>query len=624
VCHGPLVEGPDALACTACTLDYRTSDGVYVLGPAFALNGAARGGTRVLETPAEGAPMRERLDPCPIGWKFLTDLRPTGRVLVVGARPDSGPLALALALAHGAAYVVVLDRDIDRLKAARRKAVAHGLDHVFFVRLVDPLRVPLPPASIDLAVVPGLDDWFGTKDGGRRVRSERVQALLEELRRVLTLDGQAYVASPNARGVPRLLPRWRRESAGCTPSTLRTAALAAGFAGCRVYAPFPYPHKFHQIIDLERGSEMNLCPHPYRARGPALRSLVRAWDTWNVRGGLERRLYPYLPAVSAVLSTSAESRPFAERVLAEVGAASASVSRYYVRAQGVAVLVAGVAGDGGRIIRMPLDETAEQGCARQQRALRVLADDVRMPAELRALFPLPLVAGRLAGQAYFVESALPGESARIYYSRSTRRFDRAIVSASDTLSALRRATEVSRTIDEETFAHLCGDWLPELRVAVGPERRPILDRVGEILHETLVGRTLPLGWYHGDYDFANLLYDAHDRLSGIIDFELFDARGLPLVDHMVLLARRHRRRVNLGFGTLFLRGIFPCEYPPLERRLLTHEMDAVGADGALYRALALFAWADHVRLRRDSWLARSPHWRHDNVDVVLDGLRGRL
>jgi aminoglycoside phosphotransferase (APT) family kinase protein len=620
VCHGPLVEGPDALACTGCTLDYRTSDGVYVLGPAFALNGAARGGTRVVEDAADAGPLRERLDPCPTGWKFLTDLRPAGRVVVVGAGADTGSLTLA----RGAAYVVVLDRDIERLRAARRTALAQDLHHVFFVRMVDALRIPLPPASIDLAVVPELDDWVGAANGKRRLRNERVQALMHELRRVLAPDGQAYLATPNARSVPRLLRRLRRENAGSTPRALRTAAAAAGFAGCRLYAPFPFLHKFHQIIDLERRSEMNLCPHPYRARGPALRSLVRAWDTWNVRGTLERRLYPYLPAVCAVLSSDAEARSFAERILAHVGAARASVSRYYVRAQGVAVLVAGTPGERGRIVRMPLDETAEQGCARQQRALRVLADDVRVPAGLRALFPVPLAAGRLAGQPYFIESALPGESARVYYSRSTRRFDRAIVSAAETLSALRRATEVPTSIDEDGFDRLCGEWLLELRAAINPEHRPVLDRISDLLRDTLIGRTLPLGWYHGDYDFANLLYDARDRVSGIIDFELFDAHGLPLVDHMVLLARRHRRYVNLVFGTLFLRGIFPCDYPPLERRLLADEMDAVGADDTLYRALALFAWADHVRLRRDSWLARSARWRRDNVDVVLDGLRGRV
>jgi aminoglycoside phosphotransferase (APT) family kinase protein/SAM-dependent methyltransferase len=596
---------------------------VYVLGPAFALNGAARGGARVLEVPpAAPAPPAapERLDPCRTGWKFLTDLRSAGRVLILGASPVASPLALA----RTAAYVVVLDRDIDRLRTARRQAVAHELHHVFFVRVVDPLRVPLPAGSIDLAVVPELGDWFLAVGGKRRLRPESTEALLRELRRVLAADGQAYVATPNARGLPRLLRGLGRERAGCTPLALRHAAAAAGFAGCRLYAPFPFPHKFHQIVDLERASEMNLCAHPYRTRGRTLRSLVRAWDAWNVRGGLERRLYPYLPGVCAVLSTDAGARPFAERVLAQVDAAGARVSRYYVRPQGVAVLVAGVPGEGGRVLRLPLDEAAEQGCARQQRALRALDANGRVPRALRALFPAPLAAGRLAGHPYFVESGLPGESARVYYSRPARRFDRAIASAADTLSALRRATEVPVTIGEDEFERLGGRWLAELRSAVDPERRPVLDRITAVVRDTLVGRTLPLGWYHGDYDFANLLYDERDEVCGIIDFELFDARGLPLVDHMGLLARRLRRRASVGFGTLFLDGILPRAYAPLERSLLARELQAVGADDALYRALALFAWADHIRLRRDSWLARSPRWRRDNVDVVLDGLRGRL
>jgi aminoglycoside phosphotransferase (APT) family kinase protein len=423
--------------------------------------------------------------------------------------------------------------------------------------------------------------------------------------------------------VRRLLRRIRRQSPGFTPGTLRRAASAAGFATARLYAPFPFTHKFHQIVDLER-TDMNVCANPYRIRGRTLRWLVRVWDALNADGTLERRLYPYLPAVSAVLSGTHDRRPFAERVLAHIGMGDQPLARYYVRGHGVTVLVAGTPGAGGRIVRLPIDLIAEESCGRHHRALRGIVADLRVPAAMRALFPAPLGEGKLSGHAYFVESALPGDTGRLFYARPVRRYERAIASGAGVLSALRRATERPVTIDDDEFERLCGRWLSELEHCVDAERRPVLDRVGHVLRHALIGRTVPLGWYHGDYDFANLLYGPRDEVSGIIDFDLFDPRGLPLVDHMVLLARRPVRHGKVDFGALFLNSILPRAFPPFEGSLMEREIAAVGADDDLYRALALFAWLDHVRLRRRSWLVRSPRWRRDNVDVVLDGLRGRL
>jgi hypothetical protein len=44
--------------------------------------------------------------------------------------------------------MVILDRDLERLKRARREAVESGLHHLLFARVVDALRLPLPDGSI--------------------------------------------------------------------------------------------------------------------------------------------------------------------------------------------------------------------------------------------------------------------------------------------------------------------------------------------------------------------------------------------------------------------------------------------------------------------------------------------
>src|SRR5581483_2662383 len=334
-------------------------------------------------------------------------------------------------------------------------------------------------------------------------------------------------------------------------------------------------------------------------------------------------LYPYLPGFAAVLSTEPRPRSFAERILEHIGCDGAVVANYYVRAKGLAVIVAGEAG-AGRIVRLPLGPSAERGCTHHHEALELLRNDVRIPATLRALFPRPVGQGVFAGQPYYVESALPGIPGRVYYARTTRRYERAILAAADALRRLRRATEVPVRIDAAEFERLCGAWHRDLSTLVTDEQRAMLDRVAHVVADTLLDTTLPLGWYHGDYDFANLLYGPDDSLRGILDFDLFEPRGLPLVDLMVLLARRRVRREKLGFGQIFLDVILPRALSPLEAQLLREEMDTIGADDRVYRALALYCWLEHLRLRRESWLVRSPRWRRENLDAVVDGLRSVL
>jgi len=84
-----------------------------------------------------------------------------------------------------------------------------------------------------------------------------------------------------------------------------------------------------------------------------------------------------------------------------------------------------------------------------------------------------------------------------------------------------------------------------------------------------------------------------------------------------------RHRGGFAFGTLFVRSILEKRMPPLEAKLLAREVETLGIDERLYRALALCCWLDHLRLRRDSWLVRSPSWLEENLHDVIDAV-GRM
>jgi aminoglycoside phosphotransferase (APT) family kinase protein len=329
--------------------------------------------------------------------------------------------------------------------------------------------------------------------------------------------------------------------------------------------------------------------------------------------------------VSAVLGTAADGHSFAGRLLDELSATgcipSPTLLRYYVRPKGVVVLVTGRPDERGAVVRLPLDDAAERSCLRHHAAIEALAADPRLPPALRRLFPRPIAHDRIGGQAYFVESGMPGEAGRRYYSRSRDRYHRALGYAARVLRALRRLTEQRTVIDDEEFVRLCGGWLGTLRTTVDAELAGTLERVERCLRRTLVGTRLPLGWHHGDFNFANLLYAPDDTVTGILDFEVFDPLGLPLIDLLLILAHHPIRRQGRPIGTLFTGSILTRDLPPVEAGLLADELGLLGADDELYRALALCCWLGHLRLRRDSWLVRSPAWLDANLRAVLTQVR---
>jgi len=665
VCRGAVTEASGKIQCRRCGVRYRRVGGIHLLGPPFAaargprtataerleqvLQDAARSGwdgalerltddvlrRRLPPTPTSPIGrararilgetwedlLQDVVDPARAAWKFLVGLHPEASAVLLG--PSFG--ATAVALARSCGHVVVFDASITRLRVTQCQARAAGLGNVTYARITDALHLPLGDQSVQVAVVPSVSQWFASAAGERSVPAAAGTALLAELRRVLAPGGQAWVGSDNRLGVARLLAPRPRRGVAWSIRGLRAAARAAGFDGAAVFAPLPFGHKFHQVLDVARRDRMNLSVDAYRTRDGLLRRAVLLWDRTNADARLERRLYRHLPALGAVLSLGQDRGSFVDALVAHLTDAAplagpVHLVRYLVRPKGV-VLLALATADGDAIARLPLDERAEAACRRHHAAIESLAADTRIPPALGGLFPRPLTAGRFAGQSFFVESALAGDGGRLYYARPPERYDRAIVHAAAALAALRRATETPVRIDEAELRRLCGGWLDELGRLV-PDCAPRLEAVAHRLRESLLGTVLPLGWRHGDYDFANLLYGPDDALTGIIDFEAFEPRGLPILDLVLLLARRPIRRRGLSFGALFLGYVWPRALAPLEAGLLAREMEIAGVDDRLYRPLALCCWLDHLRLRRDGWLVRSPAWRHDNVTAVLDGLEG--
>jgi O-antigen/teichoic acid export membrane protein/aminoglycoside phosphotransferase (APT) family kinase protein len=254
---------------------------------------------------------------------------------------------------------------------------------------------------------------------------------------------------------------------------------------------------------------------------------------------------------------------------------------------------------------------------REHETLKALQADARL-GEWRDLLPKVLDTADVGSARYALESRLPGRSG-LEALGDPRRADAYVTNAIAAISELHRRTAGAAPVDEEHLAHWVGAPAACLRRAVGRRQQAAVLRIEHELGRRLYGRTVPVGWTHGDFCAVNALAHDDGAVAGIVDWGQADPRGFPVVDVVVfqLLAEMTRtdREVGLIVIDRLARGRAGDEdLTSLQRDLGTDPIDAA--------TLVLLGWLQHIgsNLAKAPKFAANPVWMRRNVVSVLQGL----
>lgn len=226
----------------------------------------------------------------------------------------------------------------------------------------------------------------------------------------------------------------------------------------------------------------------------------------------------------------------------------------------------------------------------------------------RDLLPRVLGAGEGAAGAYLLTSRLPGEPAEGDAIAATE-------AALNAIAPLNRLGGCQAAVGEELLARWVTTPGEALRAALsGPLRQAALAQLLTELRCDLAGRTVLLGWVHGDFHPGNLLL-AHDgAVTGIIDWAQARGDDLAVLDiaHWLLTTDPHAGRRQLGRRVSD--RLAATSWTPDELSRLP-----VGPDQLPGRTILLLAWLRHAanNLTKSTRYARSPVWIRGNVDPVL-------
>ena len=232
--------------------------------------------------------------------------------------------------------------------------------------------------------------------------------------------------------------------------------------------------------------------------------------------------------------------------------------------------------------------------------------------------------GSVDGIPYFVESALPGQSASELIGDAQFR-ERLLPIAAEPIAHLHRRTAARIRIDDA----ILHDWLEvpigAIDAALGTrggahDARRALVSLGAELRSALADREVLMGWMHGDYWPGNILATPDgSRITGLVDWDLSSSTQLALHDPTLLIMMTRRLISGSQLGAIVRDLLADGPIQPVERSTLAAAGLEPSAWGRDRRETVLLAW-----LRFAGHFApidgRSPRWIRQNVMAVLETL----
>ena len=594
------------------------------------------------ELPKEDATLvwNRTLGPHRLALNMLVPWSSGAKVLDFG----SGWGTISMNMARSGGNVVSMDQMWEHLEWQRTATRALGVGNITYVQGGDTKLLPFPSDSFDIVVLNGVLEWVASNTTGNP--QDVQQHFLKEMARVLKPAGTIFIGIENRwnhkyfRGIPEghihmkygaLLPRrltdlYLRRTRGVpyreytyTLFGYRKLLSNAGLRNRRFYVPRPHYGRVEHVLPLgEEGDP-----------------LLRDWRV-ETNQTFSKRPESYFAHTYLMTATPRDPSPgLLDMVVHDVATSLELPLPVVLNGSMFSVTTAGKAmvrfgGKDGKqyLIRVGLTAPAGNFVQKQHIAVTGLIRDGLGPVVDNRL-PEPLLSGRVAEFNYAVEPLYPGRNAEQLIADESFRSG-LLDEAFEFVTAL--ASRGHRlTVDDGIFRKQFSDPINEMKQWFTErewlDRGPWLAAAESAIKARVFGKKLTLVPRHGDFVPDNCLVDDHGRLSKVLDWEHFEAHGLPMLDWVIFLGRAYRPAVKRemkargedpesvrihGYPDLFMKGTM--------NEHLARYMAALGLDDSLIEPLLFMWWVKHLQ----DWLPielYNPKWRRQRLYPVMDRLK---
>lgn len=515
------------------------------------------------------------------GWEYLLPRAARRRWLCL----DASRGATALVLAGLCDEIHVTPADPGAREEIAEKVRTDGVDNAWLAPDGALAETTRDGRAFDGFILHDLRGALGRREAAQALRAGAA---------LVAPGGFVYAALRNRYGYTRLRRGWSEfRPGGGGGAYFGPGAVRRLVSGGRATALYP-------LISTEDGRVVEMVPRGgyVSAKNPSLANeTLRRWLLG--RYGAPR----WSPGFAVVATGDPEARSgldcaletlHARGLLKTRAGSAALVKRYHVLTGGKAIVSVGESPGryGSHIVVLVRSPEFVIRRRHEGELLSRLAD---LPGDIASRIPRFGYEEEAGGAHVFVLQEFPGVTldAPIAGLRVATR------DAADFLLRLHQATRQATRLTPERFERLFGAAVKTVRSRY-PALAGVLERLQSVLRGSLSGAECPVVWMHGDFKIENVVVDERSgRLLGVIDWELSEPEGLPLLDLWYLLLYNRVIERGVDFLTAVGEMLPPQQLVGEEIARCTEYMRALDVPSRLVPALAAALILHHAGRRMD-------------------------
>lgn len=298
--------------------------------------------------------------------------------------------------------------------------------------------------------------------------------------------------------------------------------------------------------------------------------------------------------------------PVAEEIMKHLGIRSAK--RIIVKESTILIIT------NMMIVRVPQNKVSTERCEVNKEMLESLVDTGISSYVSRFLYK-----GYAGSQAYYCEERLSGYAIDIPISK----MNKLVMKAAKFITDFHKETTRAITINERNFKTLFAGEFNRLLLYIDNKYIRKVEEIESIIKKKVVGRHFKMVWTHGDYNIENTLFDTKTwHLQGVIDWDLAQKEGLPLLDILYLLLYKSslvtKKTIAETFKERFIKRNFA--YP--EKELIHKYLSLITISEEFLEPLFIMFWINHIVKRYHDHLVKSSSdntaWMRENVYDAID------
>ncbi len=507
--------------------------------------------------------------------------------------------------------VIAIHSDVNALMKVKREALKKSVDNVIPVQA--DLSKPLPIAAEAVSLVILLHVSNSRSFQSEMSVCDRYRIFVANSKALLSLNGSLVIIDNNAQNYRDWLHNLHGVSRDKELNGVPVKRLKR-ILSCQQYS----------IIDKYIGDfyyTSSFMPLPVFVKNGSLGDLsVYCMSAfYKIKQYIKHRFLPsnLWPSFMLIASRVSHKRVIDEVIESERigvmlnwGVGRVVVKKIVAGNSGVTILIVGPEDENDRdiVVRHPRTSEGLMAVQRNADALKALSNEI-----FSGFVPRLYVDKVQESKGYIIEEKIRGKELDGFGEKA----ELMIMQSCELFIDMQMNGVKNRAFNEILINQFIVGAISPLAALCDDDVKPLLSIIGEFLFGAFKDKNIPFVRSHGDYKLGNILFLDDGQLGGIIDWDMSEKNGLPLLDIYTLILYRISSETGQSLADVYKNILLPGKTDVFYKDLIEMACAKYALPTELVFPLKCLFWLTHLRDRVSSGLKSHPDFARENIKEVL-------